>query len=100
MKKVLELQFSLRGNCNFKVYPILFVLYSYFEHYINKRVWSFNFTLKNLCTWDELIKKLNSKKIKIMHISKVLTFRTYLSTWLGRYLIQPTHVGQPMYLPI
>jgi hypothetical protein len=61
MRKVLELQFSLQGNCNLKTYPILFVLYSYFEQYINKRAWSFNFTLKNLCTWDELIKKLNQK---------------------------------------
>jgi hypothetical protein len=36
MKIVLKLQFSLWKSCNFKTYPILFVLYSYFEHYINK----------------------------------------------------------------
>ncbi len=39
-----------------------FVLQSYFEHYINKGVWSSNFTLRNLCTWDELIKKVNPKR--------------------------------------
>jgi hypothetical protein len=33
MKKILELQLSLWGGCNFKTYPILFVLQSYFEHY-------------------------------------------------------------------
>ncbi len=62
MKKILELQFSLLGSCNFKTYPILFVLHSYFEHYINNGVWSSNFTLRSLCTWDELIKKVNQKK--------------------------------------
>jgi hypothetical protein len=36
MKKVLELQFSLWRSYNFKIYPILIVFYSYFEHYINK----------------------------------------------------------------
>jgi hypothetical protein len=34
MEKLLELQLSLWGSCNFKTYPILFVLHSYFEHYI------------------------------------------------------------------
>jgi len=34
MRKILELQFSLWGSCNFKTYPILFVFHSYFEHYI------------------------------------------------------------------
>jgi hypothetical protein len=43
MKKVLELQFCLWGSYNFKTYPILFVLHSYFEHYIKKGVWSYNF---------------------------------------------------------
>jgi hypothetical protein len=33
MKKVLELQLSLWRSWNFKTYPILFVLHSYFEHY-------------------------------------------------------------------
>jgi hypothetical protein len=37
MKKVLEV--SLWASYNFETYPILFVLHSYFEHYINKGVW-------------------------------------------------------------
>jgi hypothetical protein len=36
--KVLELQLSLRKNCNFKIYPILFILHSYFQHYIKRGV--------------------------------------------------------------
>jgi len=36
MRKVLELQFSLWRNYDFKTYLILFVPHSYFEHYINK----------------------------------------------------------------
>jgi len=81
MKKVLESQVSLWKNFNFKIYPILFVFHSYFEHYINKGVWSFNITLRNLCTCDELIKKVQPKRKKqIMHISKILTFAAYLST--------------------
>jgi hypothetical protein len=99
MKKVLELQLSFWGSCNFKIYPILFVFHSYFEHYTYKGVWSSNFTLRNLCTWNELIKRLNPKtKKEIMHISKVLTFPTYLSTNLDMYLVRPTHLGRPMYL--
>jgi hypothetical protein len=43
MKKVLELQLCLGGSCNFKTYPILFVLHFYFEHYINKGVCLSNF---------------------------------------------------------
>jgi hypothetical protein len=80
MKKVLKLQLSLRRSYNFKIYPILFVLHSYFEHYINKGVWSSNFTLRNLWTWDEQIKRFNPKlKKQIMHISKVFTSQpTYL----------------------
>jgi hypothetical protein len=62
MNKVLDLQLTLRESCNFKICPILFVLHSYFEHYKNKGVWSSNFTLKKLCTWDELIKRLNPKQ--------------------------------------
>jgi hypothetical protein len=64
MKKKIELELSLWGTCNFKTYPILFVLQSFFEHYINKGVLSSNFTLRNLCTWDELIKRLNPKSKK------------------------------------
>jgi len=61
MKKVLELQLSLSRIYNFKTYPILSVLHSYFEHYINKGVWSSNLTLKNMCAWEELMKRLNPK---------------------------------------
>jgi hypothetical protein len=60
---------------------MLFVLHSYFEHYINKGVWSFNFTLKKLCTWDELIKRHNAKQK-----NKLCTFLKYLPS-------------QPTYLP-
>jgi hypothetical protein len=35
MKNVLKLQLSLRGGYNIKTYPILFILHSYSEHYIN-----------------------------------------------------------------
>jgi hypothetical protein len=62
MKKVLELQLSLRGSYNFKTYPVLFVCHSYFEHDVNKGAWSSNFTLRNLCKWDELIKRFNPKQ--------------------------------------
>jgi len=47
MKKVLELQFSLYGSCNFKTYSILFVFHSYFEYYINKEGVSIQFHIKN-----------------------------------------------------
>jgi hypothetical protein len=50
MRKVLELQLNLWQSCNFKTYAILFVLQSYFEHYINKGC-DHQLTLKNLCTW-------------------------------------------------
>jgi hypothetical protein len=73
MKKVLELQFSLWRSCNFKTYPLLFVLHFYFEHYINKGVWSSNLTLKILCTWDEQIERFNLKqKNKLCTILKYL----------------------------
>jgi len=81
MKKLLELELSLWGSCNFKTYPILFVVHSYFEHYINKGVWSSYFTLKKLCTWDGLIKKLNPKQK-----NKLCTFLKYVPS-------------QPIYLP-
>jgi hypothetical protein len=97
MNKVFDLQLSLWGSYNFKIYPILFVLHSYFEQYINKGVWSSNFTLRNLCTWDEKMKNFNPKQI--MHIFKVLTFPTYLSTYLSKDLVWPTHLSWPMYLP-
>jgi hypothetical protein len=38
MGKILELQFNLWRGCNFKTYPIFFILHSYFEHYINMGV--------------------------------------------------------------
>jgi hypothetical protein len=60
--KVLDLQFSLGGSYNFETYPILFIFHSYFEHYISNGVWSSNFTLRNLCTWDEQIKRFNLKQ--------------------------------------
>ncbi len=60
------------------IYMIVFFQF-YFKHYINKGVWLFDFTLKNLCTWGELTKRFNLKqKNKFMHISKVLTFPTHL----------------------
>jgi len=56
-----------------KTYTILFVFHYYIEHYINKGVWSSNFTLRNLCTWDELIKRFNPKqKNKLCTILKYL----------------------------
>jgi hypothetical protein len=81
MKKVLELQFSLWGSWNFKIYPILFVPQSYFEHYINNGVWSTNFTLRKFVHMGWANQKVQPKtKKQIMHISKVFTFPTYLST--------------------
>jgi len=56
------IKISLWKSWNFKTYPILFVFQSYFEHYINKWVWSSNFTLRKLSTWDELIKRFNPKQ--------------------------------------
>ncbi len=73
MKKNLKLQFSLKGCFNFKTYPIFFVFHSHFKHYINKGVWSSDFTSRNLCTWDELIKRFNPKqKNKLCTILKYL----------------------------
>jgi hypothetical protein len=65
---------------NFKTYPILFVFHSYFEHYINNVVWSFNFTLRNLCTWDEQIKRFNPKQ-------KIKNYAHFLSIYLPNLLI-------------
>jgi hypothetical protein len=78
MKKVLEL--SLWGNYNFKTYPILFVLHSYFEHYINKGC-GIQFHIKKFVHMGWANQKGQPKtKKQIMHISKVPTFWTYLST--------------------
>jgi hypothetical protein len=48
MKKVLELRLSLWRSCNFKIYPILFVFHSYFEHYINKEGVAIEFHIKKI----------------------------------------------------
>jgi hypothetical protein len=82
MKKILELQLSLWRSWNFKTYPILFVLHSYFEHYINKGVYVVTqFHIKKFVHMGWANQKVQPKtKKQIMHISKVLTFPTYLST--------------------
>jgi len=80
MKKVLELQLSLEGSCNFKIYPILFVLHSYLEHYINKGGVAIQFHIKKFVHIGWANQRFNPKKTKqIMHNSKVLTSPTYLS---------------------
>jgi hypothetical protein len=64
MKKVLELQLSLWGSCNFKAYTIYFVLHSYFEHYTNNGGMVIQFHIKKFVHMDEQIKRLNSKQKK------------------------------------
>ncbi len=80
MKKVLELQLSLWGSCNFKTYPILFVLHFYFEHYINKGGVRIQFHIKKFVHMGWANQKVQPKtKKQLMHNSKVLTSLTYLS---------------------
>jgi len=80
MKKVLELQFSLWRGCNFKIYPILFVLHSYFEYYINKGGVAIQFHIKKFVHMGWANQKVQPKtKKQIMHNFKILTSPTYLS---------------------
>jgi hypothetical protein len=83
MKKVLKLQLSLGRSCNFKIYPILFVLRSYFEHYINTGVWSSNFTLRNLCTWDEQIIWISCGGVDTF----VLVINFWSDNWVPMHII-------------
>jgi len=64
---------KLKLRHDFKIYPILFILHSYFERYINKGCDHPISHLKNLCTWYELIKRLNPKqKSNLCRIQKYL----------------------------
>jgi dipeptide/tripeptide permease len=81
MKKVLDLQLSLWGSCHFKTYPILFV--SSFLFWTLFKQWGLviQFQIKKFVHMGWANKKGQPKKEKkIMHISKVPTFPTYLFT--------------------
>jgi hypothetical protein len=64
MKKILELQLSLWGSWNFKTYPILFVLHSDLEHYINKGGVVIRFHIKKFVQMGWTNKKGQPKKYK------------------------------------
>jgi hypothetical protein len=71
MKKVLEL--SLWGSYNFKTYPILFILHSYFEHNINKGVCGIQFHIKKFVHMGWANQKGQPKtKIKLCTFLKCL----------------------------
>jgi len=55
MKKVLKLQ--LQNLSHIVYFPFLV------GTFYKQRVWSSNFTLENVCTWDEPLKRLNPKQI-------------------------------------
>jgi hypothetical protein len=73
MKKVLELQLQTLSH----IVCSSFVFWTLYK----QGVWSSNFTLRNLCTWDEEIKRFNPKQK-----DKLCTFLKYLPS-------------QPTYLP-
>jgi len=64
MKKILELQLSLEGSYNFKTYPILFVLHSYFEHYVNKSGIPIQFHIKKFVHMGWANRKVQPKTNK------------------------------------
>jgi len=79
MNKVLELQLSLEKSCNFKTYLILFVLHSYFEHYINKGGVPIQYHITKFVHMGWANQKAQPKtKKQIMHNFKIFTFQTYL----------------------
>jgi hypothetical protein len=80
MKKKLELQLSLWGSCNFKIYPILFVFSFLFGTLYKQGGVVIQFHIKKIVHMG-WIKRFNQKQKKqIMHIFKILNFPTYLST--------------------
>jgi len=80
MKKVVKLQLSFLESYNFKIFPILFVLHSYFEHYISKGGMPIQFHIKKFVHMGWVNQKPQPKiKKQIMHNFKILTSPTYLS---------------------
>ncbi len=80
MRKVLELQFSCEEVATSKFIPIICFPFLFWTLY-KQGVWLSNFTLRNLCTLDEPIKRFNPKSKE-----KLCTVLNY----------QPP---QPIYLP-